>query len=79
VDVISEMDNPFPLGATKRWTAKQINPWSNVHKKLAWCTERMGRVVDFWITFPNSIIIAGRLVREAWSRYRWETRPTRRP
>jgi transposase len=79
VGEISEKGKPVPLGATKRWVVERTNSWSNAHKKLVWCTEREGRVVDFWIAFSNSIIIVGRLVREAWSRYRWESRPTRRP
>ena len=28
---------------------------------------------------PNVIIIVGRLIRKAWTRYRWEGRPARRP
>jgi transposase len=80
VGVISEKGRPAPpLGVTKRWVVERTNSWPNAHKKLVWCTEREGRVVDFWIAFSNSIIIVGRLVREAWSRYRWKTRSTRRP
>ena len=79
VGVISEKGKPSPLSATKRWVVERTNSWSNAHKKLVWCTEREGRVVDFWIAFSNVIIIVGRLIREAWSRYRWEGRPSRRP
>jgi hypothetical protein len=77
--VISEKGKRAPLGATKRWVIERTNSWTNAHKKLLWCTEREGRVIDFWIAFSNAIIIVGRLVREAWSRYRWEGRPSRRP
>src|SRR5829696_9541118 len=76
VGEISQKGKPSPLGATKRWVVERTNSWSNAHKKLVWCTEREGRVVDFWIAFSNVVIIVGRLVREAWTRYRWETRPT---
>jgi len=79
VGMISEKGKPAPLGATKRWVVERTNSWTNAHKKLVWCTEREGRVIDFWVAFSNAIIIVGRLVREAWIRYRWETRPTRRP
>jgi IS5 family transposase len=79
VGVISKKGKPSPLGTTKRWVVERTNSWSNAHKKLVWCTEREGRVVDFWIAFSNSIIIVGRLLREIWSRYRWEGRPSRRP
>jgi len=76
---ISERGKPAPLQATKRWVVERTNSWSNAHKKLAWCTEREGRVIDFWVSFSNAILIVGRLIREAWSRYRWDSRPSRRP
>jgi hypothetical protein len=77
--VISEKGKPAPLQAMKRWVVERTNSWSNVHKKLVWCTEREGRVIDFWIAFSNTIIIVGQLIRKAWTRYRWEGRPSRRP
>ncbi len=77
--VISEKGRSIPLGATKRWVIERTNSWTNAHKKLLWCTEREGRVIDFWVALSNAVIIVGRLVREAWSRYRWEGRPSRRP
>jgi transposase len=79
VGEISEKGKPSPLGATKRWVVERTNSWTNAHKKLVWCTERRGRVVDFWVTFSNVIIIVGRLVRKAWTSYRWESRPQRKP
>jgi transposase len=79
VGVISKKGKPAPLGSTRRWVIERTNSWSNAHKKLLWCTERKGRVIDFWIAFSNVIIIVGRLVREAWRHYRWEGRPSRRP
>ncbi len=51
----------------------------NAHKKFAWCTERRERVIDFWVAFSEVIIIVRRLIREGWTRYRWEGRPRRRP
>jgi len=77
--VICQKGRPAPLGSTKRWVIERTNSWTNAHKKLLWCTERDGRVIDFWIAFSNAVIIVGRLVREAWRRYRWEGRPSRRP
>ena len=76
---ISKKGKPAPLGATKRWVVERTNSWNNAHKKLVWCTERRGRVIDFWIAFSNVIIVVRRLIREAWTRYRWENRPRRRP
>jgi transposase len=76
---IAAKGKPAPIAAGQRWVVERTNAWSNAHKKLAWCTERRATVVAFWIAFSAVIIIVGRLVRQAWTRYRWETRPRRRP
>jgi hypothetical protein len=68
--VISEKGKPAPLQATKRWVVESTSSWHNAHKKLVWCTERRGRVVDFWVAFSEVVIIVRRLIREGWSRYR---------
>ena len=50
--MISEKGKPAPLWATKRWVVEQrTNYWHNAHKKLVWCTERRGKVIDFWVAF----------------------------
>ena len=76
---ISQKGRAAPLNATRRWTVERTNSWQNAHKKLLWCTERRGRVVDFWMAFSEVIVIVRRLVREGWTRYRWDGRPSRRP
>jgi transposase len=77
--VISEKGKPAPLQAAKRWVVERTNSWNNAHKKLVWCTERRGRVIDFWVAFSEVVIIVRRLIREGWIRYRWEGRPSQRP
>lgn len=79
IGVISEKGKPSPLAATNRWVVERTNSWQNAHKKLVWCTERRSRVIDFWMAFSNVIIIVSRLIRKAWTRYRWESRPSRKP
>lgn len=76
---IAAKGTPAPIAAGKRWVVERTTAWTNAHKKLVWCTERRTVVVAFWIAFSAVIIIVGRLLREAWIRYRWETRPHRRP
>ena len=76
---ISEKGKPAPLQATKRWVVERTSSWHNAHKKLVWCTERRGEVIDFWVAFSEVVIVVRRLIREGWSRYRWESRPPRRP
>jgi transposase len=79
VGEVSRKDIPAPLAATQRWVVERTGSWHNAHKKLVWCTERRGRVIDFWVAFSEVVIIVRRLTREGWVRYRWEGRPARRP
>jgi IS5 family transposase len=48
---ISGKGKPAPYWATNRWVVERTSSWHNAHKKLVWCTERVGRVVDFWVAF----------------------------
>ncbi len=77
--VIADRGKPAPLQAAQRWVVERTNSWHNAHKKLVRCTERCGRVIDFWVAFSDVVIIVRRLIREGWTRYRWEARPSRRP
>ncbi len=76
---IAVKGKPAALTAGKRWVVERTNAWTNAHKKLVWCTERRARVIDFWLAFSMVIIIVGRLIREAWTSDRRDTRPSRRP
>ncbi len=76
---IAPKGQPAPLTAHQRWVVERTNAWTNAQKKLVWCTERRARVIAFWIAFSAVLIIVGRLIRQAWTRYRWATRPRRRP
>lgn len=76
---IAMRGKPAPITAGTRWVVERTTAWTNAHKKLVWCTERRAVVIAFWMAFSAVLIIVGRLVREAWTRYRWETRPRRKP
>jgi hypothetical protein len=78
---ISVKGKPAPFWATNRWVVERTSSWQAklAHKKLVWCTERVGKVIDFWVAFSDVVIIVRRLVREGWTHYRWEGRPSRRP
>jgi hypothetical protein len=76
---ISGKGKPAPYWATNRWVVERTSSWHNAHKKLVWCTERVGKVIDFWVAFSEVVIIVRRLIREGWTCYRWEGRPSRRP
>lgn len=76
--VISTKGEPLQVGA--RWVVERTNSWHNRgFKKLLVCTERKESVIEAFIALANAVIIVRRLVRQAWTSYRWEDRPTRRP
>jgi transposase len=70
---------PAPIQASRRWPVERTHAWGNQYGKLRWCTERRRRVVEFWLALAKAAIICGRLVRRAWTCYRWDSRPRRRP
>ena len=76
---ISRRGTTAPIAATGRWIIERTHAWMNALRKLVWCTERKTTVVHFWLAFASVVIIVRRLIREGWSRYRWDGRPTRKP
>jgi hypothetical protein len=50
----------------------------NGYGKLRRCTDRDGRIVDFYLYLAAAFVTVRALIREARSRYRWDTRPTTR-
>ena len=76
---LSKRGAPAPLQATARWVVERTNAWHNCFKKLACCTERRGALLRLYFALVNTVIIVRRLIRQAWKRYRWDTRPRRCP
>ncbi|WP_426623674.1 IS5 family transposase [Leifsonia sp. McL0607] len=76
--VISKKGEPLQAGA--RWVVERTNSWHNRgFRKLQICTEVRTRVIDAFIALAAAIITTRSLIREAWTRYRWNTRPNRQP
>jgi transposase len=70
---------PAPIQAGRRWVIERTHAWGNQYGKLRWCTERRRLVVEFWLALAGAAIVCGRIVRRAWTCYRWDGRPRRRP
>lgn len=70
---------PAPIQVGCRWVVERTHAWGNQYGKLRWCTERRWLVVAFWLALANTAIVCGRLVRRAWTCYRWNGRARRRP
>jgi hypothetical protein len=69
---------PAPVQVGRRWVIERTHAWGNLYGKLRWCTERRRLVVEFWLALASAVIVCGRLVRRAWTRYRWDGRSRRR-
>ena len=70
---------PAPIQVGRRWEIQRTHARGNQYGKLRWCTERRRVVVAFWLALAAAVIVCGRLVRRAWTYYRWDSRPRRRP
>jgi transposase len=68
---------PTPIQAGRRWVIERTHAWGNQYGKLRWCTERRRPVVEFWLALVSAVIVCGRLLRRAWTHYRWQARPRR--
>jgi len=76
---IAERGKPAPVHASQRWPVERTHACGNQFKKLVWNTERRDPVIDAFLAFAHAIIVLRRLIRCAWTLYRWDTRPSRRP
>jgi hypothetical protein len=78
--VITPKGPRIAIQATSRWVMERTNAWHQRGvRTLASCTERRIPVIAAFIAFANESIVIRRLRAEAWTRSRWDSRPTRRP
>lgn len=68
-----------PIQATRRWHVERTNAWHNAFNRLQRCYERNATVIDAYFDLADTIITLRSLIRQAWTLYRWDSRPTRCP
>jgi transposase len=68
-----------PIQNTKRWPVERTNARGNQFHKIARCTERREEVIDACLSLAHAVITLRRLIRQAWTLYRRDARPKRRP
>ena len=54
---------------------ERTHAWGNQFKKLVYNTERHDLVIDAFLAFAHAIITLRRLIRQAWTLYRWDAGP----
>jgi len=76
---IAHKGDKAPAQAGQRWHVERTNAWHNNFNRLQRCYERNETVIDAFFDLADAIITLRRLIREAWTLYRWDTRPAKRP
>ena len=72
---IASRGQPAPIQVGKRWVVERTNSWLNDFGRLRRCTERRRACVDVYLALAAAIVTIRALLRAAWYRYRWNTRP----
>jgi len=75
---IAHKGDKAPIQAGQRWHVERTNAWHNSFNRLQRCYERNEDVIDAFFDLADAIITVRRLIREAWTLYRWNTRPAHR-
>ena len=69
---------PAPIQAGKRWVVERTHSWVNGYGKLRRVTDRADEVIEFYTFLAAAITVTRCRIRQARTRYRWDTRPTTR-
>lgn len=75
---IARKGDKAPIQAGQRWHVERTNAWHNSFNRLQRCYERSEDVIDAFFDLADAIITVRRLIREASTLYRWDTRPAHR-
>jgi IS5 family transposase len=76
---IAQRGLPAPVQAGMRWPVERTHAWGNAFNRLQRCYERCRKVIAAFFSLAHAIITLRRLIRLAWTAYRWDARPQRRP
>jgi transposase len=76
---IAHKGGKAPIQAGQRWHVERTNAWHNAFGRLQRCHERRENVIDAYFDLADAIITIRSLIRQAWTTYRWDSRPARRP
>jgi IS5 family transposase len=72
---IAHRGTPAPIQVGRRWVVERTNSWLNAFGKLRRCTARRRDCIDAYLALAAAIVTIRALLRAAWYRYRWNTRP----
>ena len=72
---ISRRGQPAPVQVGQRWVVERTNAWLNDFGRIRRCTERRRPCIEAYLALAIAIVTVRALLRAAWYRYRWDTRP----
>jgi transposase len=72
---ISQRGQPAPVQVGRRWVVERANSWLNDFGRLRRCTERRKTCVEAYLALAAAIVTLHALLRAAWFRFRWDSRP----
>jgi hypothetical protein len=72
---ISQRGQPAPVQVGRRWVVERTNAWLNDFGRIRRCTERRRPCIEAYLALATAIVTLRALLRAAWYRYRWGTRP----
>jgi transposase len=76
---IARKTTKAPSHARDRWHVERTHAWQNAFVRLARNYERRDLVIEAFFDLADLIITLRSLIRRAWTLYRWDARPARRP
>jgi transposase len=76
---IDHKGDKAPIQAGQRWHVERTNSWHNSFNRLQRCYERKEDVIDAFFDLADTIITVRSMIRQSWTLYRWDRRPTKRP
>ena len=76
---IARKGDKAPIQAGQRWHVERTNSWHNGFNRLQRCYERKEDVIDAFFDLADTIITVRSLIRQSWTLYRWDGRPSKRP
>lgn len=75
---ISPKERFIEINLIRRWMIERTNSWhTRGFGLLQIGLDRTAGVQSAWVRLANAIIIVKRLLKEAWTRCRWESRPVK--
>jgi transposase len=72
---IARRGHPAPVQVGQRWVIERTNAWLNDFGRIRRCTERRRSCIEAYLALATAIVTIRALLRAAWYRYRWDTRP----